>query len=260
MRRAFTITELLVVVSLIVLIMSLILVALGRLGGMSRSVLCSSNQRQIAMAIAAYCGDYNGHVFTHRNWGKWLDPTDPTELIDPMHANAYWGVMYAVYAGGGPELFHCPESIRVDPDVADLEALQGKPCNCYGLNGYAIWFSDTFRQENFGHTDWIALFKRRSGVWVGRSIYHHPHPANTLFCHDAYESMLDGNGDTLDDWYQYDDYAMDERDGEQIKNDEYLRHNGKCNCIWFDGHVSSEADEDWDRDWYLGRRSTPLDP
>ena len=245
-----------VVIALIVLLLALVLVALGKVTGMSRSVVCGSNQRQIGVALVSYCNDFDGHVFDWRNWGKWLDPADQTEMIDPRHSQAYWGVMYATYAGGGPELFHCPESVRLDPDQADLEALDGKPCNCYGLNGYASFgFSDTFRQTHFGSPTKIALFEMRNGAWFGRSVYHSRYPSTTLFCHDAYETMLDGNGDTLDDWYQYDDYSLDDRDGETIKNDEYLRHGGRCNCIWMDGHVSSESEADWRREWYLGGRT-----
>jgi prepilin-type processing-associated H-X9-DG protein len=254
-RSAFTVTELLVVIALIVLLLSLMLVALGKVAGLSRSSVCGSNQRQIGVSLIAYTTDYEGHIFDWRNWGKWLNPADQSQIIDPNHGQAYWGVIYATYVGGGPELFHCPEAIRIDPDQADLEALQGKPCNCYGINGYAIWspYTDTFRQEHFGAPNKIALYENKNGHWLGRSVFHMPHASKTLFCHDAYETMLDGNGDTLDNWYQYDDYSMDDRDGEQIKNDEYLRHNGLCNCIWMDGHISSESEEEWDREWYLGR-------
>ena len=253
-RTAFTITELLVVIALIVLLISIILVALGKIGGLTRSVKCSSNQRQIGIALVAYSTDFNGHIFDWRNWGLWLDPTDQSQPIDPAHAKAYWGVMYASYVDGGPDLFHCPEAVRLDPQFSDPEVFEGRLCNCYGINAYGDMYSelpDEFRQEHFGSPDRIALFEKKNNVWVGRSVLSMPHPSKTMFCHDSFETVIDGNGDTLDDWWQ--DYSeWDERSNEQIKQDEYLRHGGLCNCIWMDGHTSSEAEEDWQQDWYLG--------
>jgi prepilin-type processing-associated H-X9-DG protein len=253
-RRAFTITELLVVVSIIFLLVAMVFIALGQVSTLARGTVCSSNQRQIGISIQSYATDFNGHIYEFRNWGKWLNPNDQSEIIDPTHSQAYWGVMYATYIDGGPELFHCPEAVRIDPDQADIEALEGKPCNCYGLNGYGTFgFSDAFRTEYFGAPSRIALFERNAnGYWLGRSVFHAKYPSDTVFCHDAYETVLDGNGDTLNDWYQYNDYGLDDRNGEQIKNDEYLRHNGKCNCVWFDGHISSETEEACQQAWYLG--------
>jgi len=258
-RRGFTLVELLVVVAIVMLLLAILLISVGGLLDSARGIQCMANQRQIGVALNVYCTDHNGRCFDHRNWGRWLDPEDYSDPIDPDHPEAYWGVMYATYADGGSELFHCPQSVRIDPDRADPVTLMPRPSNCYGLNGYGIWFSDSFQQFHFGRPGRIAIFEQVGGQWRGRSIFQVRYPTTTLFAHDAYESVLDGNGDTLDDWYQYDNYGADDRTGEEIRDQEYLRHGGACNCIWFDGHVSKQHKDKFRAEWYLGQRCPDVD-
>jgi prepilin-type processing-associated H-X9-DG protein len=64
-------------------------------------------------------------------------------------------------------------------------------------------------------------------------------PSALILCQDAFEHMLDANGDTLNDLDQYnpDIAAGDPRFLDWTK--EYFRHNGGCNTVWGDGHVRS---------------------
>ena len=59
-RRAFTVTELLVVVAIIALLVALALIGFQKARMMSRTSLCQSNQRQIALAQTAYATDNLG--------------------------------------------------------------------------------------------------------------------------------------------------------------------------------------------------------
>ncbi len=61
-RRAFTVTELLVVVAIIALLVALATIAFQKVRMMSRTSLCLSNQRQIALAQTNYATD-NGGAF-----------------------------------------------------------------------------------------------------------------------------------------------------------------------------------------------------
>jgi prepilin-type N-terminal cleavage/methylation domain-containing protein len=53
-RRAFTITELVVVVAVIAVVIAIVIPSVGRIRASARTVKCTSNQRQIAMACTAY--------------------------------------------------------------------------------------------------------------------------------------------------------------------------------------------------------------
>ena len=79
-------------------------------------------------------------------------------------------------------------------------------------------------------------------------------PAKMIVFQDAFEHMLDANGDTLNDLSQYDsETGIAFKDWER----EYFRHPGGCNTCWLDGHVSAieTASNDDSLPWYLGEGS-----
>lgn len=64
-RKAFTLVEILVVVSIIALLVALLLPALGKARAMANSMVCTSNERQMALALQEYQIDYHGVVFPY---------------------------------------------------------------------------------------------------------------------------------------------------------------------------------------------------
>lgn len=58
-RSAFTLVELLVVVAIIAILMAIVLPGAGRMLDRSRTTKCSSNLRQIGMALNSYADDHN---------------------------------------------------------------------------------------------------------------------------------------------------------------------------------------------------------
>lgn len=98
--HGFTLIELLVVISIIALLISLILPAIGQTREVAIRVLCANNMRQQGIAIMAYTTDYGQHLPTvHRRYtGRW----DPPELPKLMRD----------YGGGGYKIWVCPDHVN----------------------------------------------------------------------------------------------------------------------------------------------------
>src|SRR5690606_37071389 len=59
-QGGFTLVELLVVISIIAVLVSLLLPALGRARDVAQDVKCKSNQRQLALMVFLYQNDHEG--------------------------------------------------------------------------------------------------------------------------------------------------------------------------------------------------------
>jgi prepilin-type processing-associated H-X9-DG protein/prepilin-type N-terminal cleavage/methylation domain-containing protein len=60
--RAFTLVELIVVVSIIGLLMAILLPALGAARGRAKAVVCQNNLRNLGLAFACYAEDFDGYT------------------------------------------------------------------------------------------------------------------------------------------------------------------------------------------------------
>lgn len=114
--HAFTLVELLTVVSIIALLAGLIAPALGRARQSADAAQCRSNLHQLGVAAALYWDDYSGRAFAERTfptnggwnyWFGWLqDGTEGMRRFDVTQ-----GALWPYFQGRGVEL--CP-SLRRD--------------------------------------------------------------------------------------------------------------------------------------------------
>lgn len=93
-RRAFTLVELLVVISIVVLVLAILFPVLAQLRGTARSTTCLTHQRSLAQAYMTYATD---------NSSRYVSPrTDPTTNVDvPATGVAYTTTHAWVRAIGG---------------------------------------------------------------------------------------------------------------------------------------------------------------
>jgi prepilin-type N-terminal cleavage/methylation domain-containing protein/prepilin-type processing-associated H-X9-DG protein len=78
-HRAFTLVELLVVISIIAMLMSIMLPALGKARESGRRVVCSSNLRQLTLAWNMYAGENNDKLCSPdtETYDSWVYGTEP---------------------------------------------------------------------------------------------------------------------------------------------------------------------------------------
>ncbi|OGV51218.1 MAG: hypothetical protein A2017_04955 [Lentisphaerae bacterium GWF2_44_16] len=86
----FTLVELLIVISVIILLISLLLPALGKAKAKAQEIICLGNLKQSGIGILQYCNDNNGWTScAYRQWsggmqwGRWLTSLDYLPGNDP---------------------------------------------------------------------------------------------------------------------------------------------------------------------------------
>jgi prepilin-type processing-associated H-X9-DG protein/prepilin-type N-terminal cleavage/methylation domain-containing protein len=242
----FTLVELLVVIGIIATLIALLLPALSQARKQANAIVCASHLRGIGQSMLIYANENKNCIAPQVDGRHWQDTTNHAMAIDPNDTEAYWGVMYSQY-GSSKALFNCPEVRFTDFAASGASYEENYIFNCYGLNNYGgEWsgFSDKKRASKWGDATLCTFFKRlNSTTWVGRPLTQLRDPTQTIVTQDAYETTIDGNGDTFFNWYQWTppNFAQD-------LSFEWLRHNNAGNVLFADWHVerlerSAQSDE-----------------
>ncbi|MEM9914437.1 MAG: DUF1559 domain-containing protein [Planctomycetota bacterium] len=145
-RSGFTLIELLVVISIIALLIGILLPALGAARGAARDIACSSNLRQLGIAVVTYAEDNKTFNIPYRD--VWSGPT------------VYWSakLIDEGYLGGG-EAFVCPTMEEVGFDAWTPDSIDDGPV------GSDAWLEDPDWQFiHYGmNTSNVGTLQRRNG-------------------------------------------------------------------------------------------------
>lgn len=226
-RKAFSLVELLVVISVISLLMAIMMPVLVSARSYARGVVCKSNLRQLLIASTGYAIENDGFyvpaasdMWNNCGYHRWHGVRE--SLNDPFDPRK--SPLVAYLANG--EVKECPQRVRfVRGQSWSTNYEQG--CGGYGYN--ATYIGSRHWQSGLGFKE--ADEQTTRVVEVGR-------PSETLMFADT---AISQNGiDLIETSFAWQPFIV--WDGQQTSNymspTIHFRHRGQANIGWSDGHTT----------------------
>ncbi len=217
-KRGFTLIELLVVMSIIGLLAGMLLPALKSARESARAATCSSNLRQMGLAMQMYVDDY-GHYFPY---------------FTTQGANRLWYFgLESPYSPSG-----APGSRHIDLTKAKLypylQAIHGVEI-CPSYNYFSPVWRQKFDQVTYGYGFNIYGLITNG---VGKAPVEIRDPSHIICFADTaqvntFQPPASSTHPMLEEWY----YVSYSNVGDLP--DVHFRHNGRANVLFCDGHVDA---------------------
>jgi prepilin-type processing-associated H-X9-DG protein/prepilin-type N-terminal cleavage/methylation domain-containing protein len=236
-RKAFSLIELLIVISLVALLMAVLLPALALARSQSRSLVCKSNLRQLFLANIGYATENENYYvpaapdITSANGGRYRwhgFRNSPDEPFDPAK-----GPLAAYLADG--KVKQCPERVDFVKGEQWNDSFE-KGCGGYGYNriylGSRQWQGHPFKTpQRMEQAGWETTKSTEVG-----------HPAGTLMFTDT--AMSNRQSYLIE--YSFAEPPFSVYKGKPVINfylspSIHFRHGGRANVGWADGHTDSRG-------------------
>ncbi|AQQ09874.1 hypothetical protein L21SP3_01694 [Sedimentisphaera cyanobacteriorum] len=227
-KKGFTLVELLVVISIIALLLSILLPALGRAREMTRRIVCLSNMRQMLIAVSSYQTNNNDHF--------------PPALLDVYGPNAN---PYVHYAWDFTRRYNmATNSWDYSPGLIwegqGIEKIQ----QCPSFKGPAMWEGDRYTGYNY-NTSYLG-WAEPVGGW---SPSEYIPTARITDIRRPAECAVFGDGQYGDNQANKfmrapfsNPREKDISDSVRYAGTQGFRHLGKTNVAFADGHCESRKE------------------
>lgn len=256
-HRGFTLIELLVVISIIALLMSILMPALGKAKDLEKGVVCKSNLHQWGLMWTMEIEDRNGK-FADGRWG-WYNPNGAYGKEAGYPGTGMW-MMYMDTYFDDPKFAFCPSATKTDegapPPLRAWHVTSSNPDH---------WPNNTkFNKGSYAINGMIGTYLYGNNDWRGERRYTHlneiERPSETPIFGDS--STLLGHMRPQHEPPKAEEFVIRDEDGWPANGmSKYCvnRHNKSVNQLFVDAHVEKVRLRDlwglkWHKDWSYWRR------
>jgi prepilin-type processing-associated H-X9-DG protein len=215
-RAIFTLVELLVVFSVIIVLTGLLLPSLSKTREITRGIYCINNLKQYGASLTMYSDVYNGMLIDVKtnsvaNW--FLNLTD-----HGLQTASFKCPSVKEYLPYTTSIFDVPSKVAV------TDSWNTAPGSCYGIN------ADNYLGVGTGThpSNWSALKADYPGAPQNIKISMFRAPSTTIWCLEYHVCIYGRASSSTDDFFRPQAIAHS------------LRHTGKMNIVYCDGHASSQ--------------------